>query len=128
MRLIFFFLDRRGKSNRHCPHAQIHCLSMHRHRRFSIALSVCIVRDKITVMLDVHLKMVQIHVVLFFLSPASSNQIRGGPRARQGLYLRGGIQTDSCQGRHRGGRQPAHGFLESANGPHQRDDRCFESG
>lgn len=60
--------------------------------------------------------------------PAPADQVSGGPRARQGLHLRGGLQADACQAGDRGCGQPAHGLLEPADGPHQGDDRCPQSG
>ena len=60
--------------------------------------------------------------------PAPADQVGGGPRARQGLHLRGGLQADARQAGDRGGGQPAHGLLEPADGPHQGDDRRPQGG
>lgn len=62
------------------------------------------------------------------LHAASADQVRGGPRPRQGLHLRGVVQADARQVGHRGHRQPEDGPVEPADGPHQGDDRRPQGG
>ncbi|ETE63753.1 Transcription elongation factor SPT5, partial [Ophiophagus hannah] len=59
---------------------------------------------------------------------ALADQIGGGPRACEGLHLRGGLQADPREAGHRRGGQPPDGLLEPADGAHQGDDRRPEGG
>lgn len=60
--------------------------------------------------------------------PAPADQVGGGTRACEGLHLRGGLQADPREAGHRGCGQPAARLLEPADGAHQGDDGCAQSG